>query len=154
MQIVQVQPHNEYIYLNLAQAYEAEFSALTHKMPNADGLFSLDTHLNDKTLAFLAYENDVPAGFIVLALEQVRSYEVCEFYIVPSFRLRHLGIKLAFSIWQKYPGAWVVKQIEGADYATTFWRKAISEFTQGRFDEDKYLDPYWGLVTRQVFSIY
>lgn len=152
MQIVQVNEHNEHIYLNLMQAYEAEFSVITRKLPDTNGLFSLDTHLDENTFAFLAYEDDVPIGFIAMAIDVGQSYEVCEFYIIPSFRKRNFGAELAFTIWKKYPGTWIVKQIEGADDATVFWRKIIGQLTHNKFEEDQFIDPYWGLVTRQTFS--
>jgi hypothetical protein len=34
-----------HVYLNLCQAYEAEFSAITGKLPDADSMFALDTIL-------------------------------------------------------------------------------------------------------------
>lgn len=51
------------------------------------------------------------------------------------------------------PGSWEVKQISGADYATVFWRKAINARAHRDFVDDRYEDPYWGLVTRQTFLI-
>lgn len=153
MQIVQVNADNERVYLNLMQGYEAEFSAITKKQPDANGIFPLDTHLDENTFAFLAFEDDIPIGFITIFEDIGQRYEVCEFYIIPSFRKQHKGFELASTIWKKYPGTWVVKQIEGADSATAFWRKIIGQLTNNKFEEDKYIDPYWGLVTRQTFSI-
>ena len=152
MNIVQVQTDIEHIYLNLMQVYEAEFSSITKKKPDANGLFPLDTELGENTSAFLAFEDDIPIGFITIFEDIGQSYEVCEFYIVPSYRKRQFGERLTAAIWRMYPGTWVVKQIEGADYATVFWRKAIGNFAGNKFEEDKYIDPYWGLVTRQTFS--
>lgn len=152
MNIVQVQAYNQQVYLNLMQAYEAEFSAITRKQPDTNGLFPLDTHLGENTLAFLAFEDEIPIGFISIFEDIGQCYEVCEFYIVPSARKQHKGFELASGIWKRYPGTWAVKQIEGADDATVFWRNIIGQLTHHKFEEDQFIDPYWGLVTRQTFS--
>jgi hypothetical protein len=53
MKITPVTETNSHLYHNLVQSYEAEFSPITGKKPNASGLFELDTHLGDDTLGFL-----------------------------------------------------------------------------------------------------
>lgn len=45
MEIREVDDRNMHVYLNLCQAYEAEFSAITGKLPDADSMFALDTIL-------------------------------------------------------------------------------------------------------------
>lgn len=51
------------------------------------------------------------------------------------------------------PGEWESKQIEGAEPAIAFWRRAIGAYTDDQFIEDIYSDPYWGEVTRQRFTV-
>lgn len=41
MDIRAVTPANRHVYLNLCQSYEGEFSAITGKVPDADGVFAL-----------------------------------------------------------------------------------------------------------------
>ena len=60
----------------------------------------------------------------------------------------------AHAIWTQHNGTWEIKQIEGAEYATVFWRKAIQRFHDTPFTEDHYNDPYWGNVLRQSFTIF
>lgn len=196
MKITQVTVATHSVYLNLMQCYEAEFSAITRKVPDESGVFSLDTHLNwlnsnvspnaspsaatannvtpnngsgddhnTAILAYLAWQGESPIGFMTMASSPGRQYEVCEFYIVPSVRNKNAGQELAATVWRLYPGTWVVKQIEGAEYASAFWRKCIARFLTGDseptehtsvalgFEEDQFVDPYWGLVTRQTFSV-
>lgn len=151
MKIQLVDDSLTHIYLNLAQAYEAEFSTITAKKPDANGLFTLDTPLDDSHNAFIAFEKEVPIGLANISVKNTGNYEVCEFYIIPVFRKQNLGTLFVHQIWHKYPGSWQIKQIDGAGYATQFWRKAISAYGQ-EFEQDKYLDPYWGPVTRQCFD--
>ncbi|KZN49941.1 GNAT family N-acetyltransferase [Pseudoalteromonas luteoviolacea] len=153
MEIVAIEECNRAIYLNLAQAYEAEFSKLTEKKPLADGMFELDTDIADSNVsAFICYESGIPAGFAAIYSEFAECYEVAEFYIVPVFRKAKLGTQFAHTLWQRLPGNWTIKQITGADYATEFWRSAITMLPGLDLIEDKYEDEYWGEVTRQRFK--
>ncbi len=151
MMALEVDGHNREVYLNLIQCYEAEFSSITRKKPDMRGLFELDTHIGVSTKGFILYEDGLPAGIAAIRVDPENHHEVCEFYIVPCYRKQSLGKWFARYLWDQYPGTWEVKQIEGAEEAIVFWRKAISEFTLNRFEEDLYEDAYWGKVIRQTF---
>jgi predicted acetyltransferase len=153
MEIIPVTTANLAVYLNLAQAYEAEFSAITGKEPNAQGVFELDTKMGDDVRGFVLSVAGVPAGLIAVRSKNDGSYEVAEFYVVPSFRKQAWGQKFAHAVWRAMPGKWEIKQIAGAEYAAEFWRKTIGAFPPMEFQEDRYDDSYWGMVTRQRFVI-
>ena len=53
MEVREVTAGNAQVYLNLCQAYEAEFSAITGRLPDQDGLFALDTVLGGEVKGFL-----------------------------------------------------------------------------------------------------
>jgi len=152
LSIVPVNGDNKDVFNRLMQNYEAEFSSITNKMPGPDAVFPLDTFLDDDHIGYLAYQGDTPVGFNVIAVkEHGEAFEVCEFYIIPVCRMRKLGYELAASIFDLHRGNWEVKQIEGADNARAFWRKTISQYTQGAYSDENYTDLYWGPVTRQQF---
>jgi predicted acetyltransferase len=153
MKITHVTETNAHIYHNLVQCYEAEFSPITGKKPNASGLFELDTHLGERTQGFLLNIDNTPAGIAAIRCKEGYAYEVCEFYVVPYFRKNGIGMEFAHTIWKNHPGDWEIKQIEGAGYATAFWRKTIERFNDTAYTEECYDDPYWGRVTRQKFTI-
>ncbi|MDP1784938.1 MAG: integrase arm-type DNA-binding domain-containing protein [Sulfuricurvum sp.] len=151
MKIIPVTENNLTVYLNLAQCYEAEFSRLTHKKPDAKGLFELDTQLVGEVMGLLLMIDQCPVGIAAIAVTGKKHYEVSEFYIVPSFRHHSRGMKFAHRLWNMFPGEWEIKQIEGAQYASIFWRKTITAFNNTPYQEEHYNDPYWGIVTRQRF---
>lgn len=153
MKIIPVAENNLTLYLHLTQCYEAEFSGLTHKKPDADGLFELDTQLGEKVMGLLLFINESPAGLAAITIKEENSYEVSEFYVVPSFRRHSSGMTFAHRLWSMFPGEWEIKQIEGAAYATEFWRKTITAYDHTPYQEERYNDPYWGMVTRQRFKI-
>ncbi|RZM75501.1 hypothetical protein C3B51_18620 [Pseudoalteromonas rubra] len=150
--LIPVDANNLPVYLNLAQAYEAEFSVLTDKSPGADGLFALDTLLEGNVTSYLWYDSETPIGLAAIARHGESEFEVCEFYVVPRYRKAGLGAQFARTIWDKLPGFWTIKQIAGAEYATQFWRRAIATAGITQVTEDTYVDPYWGTVTRQQFQ--
>ena len=152
LSVVIVNKDNNDVFNRLIQNYEAEFSSLTEKMPAPDGLFPLDTLLDENHIGYLAYLGDIPVGFNVIASKKNgTAFEVCEFYIIPVCRMRKLGYELANAIFDQHRGNWEVKQIAGADNAKAFWRKTIKQYTQGSYSDEDYNDTYWGPVTRQQF---
>ena len=146
-----IQFENMHVYVHLTQGYEAEFSGLTRKTPDENGLFKVQTHIDDNHTGYLLFNGKIPIGFMVIQTGAV--HDVSEFYIVPSQRLTAAGKRLAKAVFQKHPGAWQVRQIEGAEGAKKFWRKVIGEITGNDYVEDELLDERWGRVTRQTFYI-
>ncbi|OHU86663.1 MULTISPECIES: hypothetical protein [Pseudoalteromonas] len=151
MNIKEVSANNLATYLNLAQCYEAEFSVLTKKKPDKDGLFMLDTEIAPPTKGYIVYVDNVPAGIAAIGCQGDSNYEVYEFYIVPYFRNEKLGTQFAHGIWQMLPGHWVVKQIQGANHAINFWQSCIKSYPHKNYQEGTYQDEYWGQVNKQSF---
>ncbi len=87
VELVTVNSSNLAIYLNLTQAYEAEFSPLTkkHLMMRVSQL-RIDTPIEGNVTGYLLYIDGKPAGLAAIANESVDHYEVCDFYVVPVFR--------------------------------------------------------------------
>ncbi|MBA3581329.1 MAG: hypothetical protein H0W44_02635 [Gammaproteobacteria bacterium] len=148
--IVPIGKNNYLVFRNLSQAYEAEFSVITGKQPDVNGMFSLDTDCDESHDGFLLYESDIPIGFAVKGRDSGR-HDMAEFYIIPTVRRQGLGEEFAQAIFRHYPGKWQVRQIEGADLARTFWRRVIKDYTHNEFVEEQIDDLYWGLVIRQQF---
>ena len=152
MKIKTVDRATTHIYDNLCQAYEAEFSPLTHKLPDANGIFAKDTLLQGNITGYLVYSEGHPAGLAAIKQDEQTGFEVCEFYILPFFRRHKLGQRFACALFDNMPGNWQIKQIEGADHAVAFWRSVVSDYTAGVFQDEVYEDSQWGKVTRQTFK--
>ena len=136
--------------LSLLQEYELEFSAITKKTPDENGQFKLDVEL-DKTDNYLLYIDAKIAGLAVKGTHSGR-HDIFEFYVRPQYRGNLVGQKFTHEIFKKYKGLWQVRQIEGADLARDFWRKAISNYTSGNYTEQSVKDDYWGDITVQYFE--
>ncbi|HSX27021.1 MAG TPA: hypothetical protein VLE89_08480 [Chlamydiales bacterium] len=114
-------------------------------------MFYLGGDLGGGFKGFYLFIKDKPAGFVIVGTVDGRS-DITEFYILPCYRKLGLGKALAFEIFDRFPGPWQVRQIEGAKDAKIFWHRTIDAYTHGHFTEDQVDDPYWGIVTRQLFT--
>lgn len=150
LQYVEITQRNLQIFKNLAQAYGAEFSNLTHIMPNELGLFEPAPLPATPYVGYLVYYQQVPVGFCVADVHS-EVKDIAEFYIIPVMRKKKLGQQLACMLFDKYRGTWQVRQISGANEAIHFWRSVIGKYTNHTYEEEKVNDPEWGLVTRQLF---
>lgn len=149
--LVEITQQNLDIFKNLAHAYEAEFSKITCKMPDEFGLFKIDTFPFTPYIGYLLYQREIPIGFCVTNVEN-EIKDIAEFYIAPVMRKNNFGYQLASMIFNKHPGQWQVRQIEGADHAVSFWRSVIKKYTKNQYEESVVQDPFWGIVTRQRFK--
>lgn len=151
MHIVPITQNNAHIFEVFAQDYEAEFSALTRKEPNASGRFSLEATWQDPYKGFYQFINETPTGFVVVGIVEGR-FDIAEFYILPCYRKKGLGKTLAYKMFDTFPGLWQVRQIKEATGARLFWRNVIDAYTGGHFTEDQVEDSHWGIVWRQLFN--
>lgn len=150
--IEEIFDENNSIFKNLIQYYEAEFSNITRKEPNKDGIFSLDVKIHDQNRIFIAFYNKKPAGFSIGYISSsTKAREILEFYVLPCYRRMKLGKYLSYFMFDTFRGNWEVKQLPEAQKAYLFWHHVIKEYTKNNFEEDTYVDDYWGKVSRQRF---
>lgn len=148
---IEIQEHLQ-ILSHLMQAYEAEFSNLTEKMPDQFGRFSPDTEVDEYHDGYLLIDkNGIPVGFCIKGTVTC-CHDISEFYVIPSCRQYGLGLQFAMEIFDLYPGSWQVRQIWKAEKAYRFWIKAITTYTQGDFEDSVVDDPQWGKVHLQRFQ--
>lgn len=141
---------NEAYYQELSQVYETEFAPLTGAVPDARGLYPISTPVDDSHHGYLMLVGGQAAGFIVVQVAD-EPREVCEFFVAPTYRRRGLGRQLATRVFDMYAGPWVVKQLEAAHKARTFWLGVLQPYTAGCMSECMLHDPRWGRVYQQSF---
>ncbi len=152
MEIVPINLANVHIFEVFAQDYEAEFSAITLKEPDAEGRFALEADWQSPNNGFYQFMNGKPVGFAIRGQTDEGRSDIAEFYILPCYRKQGLGKLLAFAIFDLFPGYWQVREIPTAVNAIAFWRTTIGEYTEGIYTEDQIKDPHWGSVLRQCFE--
>lgn len=152
MNIVKVDDSNAHVYANLYQGYGAEFSRIIDDKPNENGLFEIYPQLRGSVLGYLLYLDGIPAALTAIDEKSPNAYEICDFYVLPCFRKNKVGKRFISSLFERLGGSWEIKQVAGAEYAISFWRDVVGDYTSGNYVEDVYKDHKWGTVTRQYFS--
>lgn len=139
------------IFYNLSQAYEAEFSNLTGKLPDKDGFFYPDTLPEEPYAGYFIYQQDIPIGFSILHITQDVN-TVKEFYISGSSRKKNIGQWFAKNLFDMHKGIWHVQQLILATAATQFWRSIITKYTNNSYKEEQIVDSVLGKIVQQSFN--
>lgn len=128
------------VLFNLLQFALYDGCLFTNESLNDKGLFSykwFDNYFidNDRDAYFIKDGNKY-LGFVMIN-EYLRfnneGKSVAEFFIMPQYRRKHLGMKVAFAIFDMFPGYWEVKPIDNSREASLFWERVIGEYTGGNF---------------------
>ena len=58
---------------------------------------------------------------------------IAEFLIMPQFRRQRIVKEVAYEIFEMFKGNWEVQPMENNPIAYSFWKKIISEYTNGNY---------------------
>ena len=105
-----------------------------------DGLFPykwFDNYFTDDDRdAFFIREDDKIVGFVMINQFMKKcdnGHSVAEFLVLPEYRRNHIGKKIAFLIFDMYPGNWEVEPIENSNEACRFWENVVVNYTNNKF---------------------
>jgi len=145
---------------NLMQLYAYDWSELRALDVGLDGRFlapSVDVYFEEADHHPLLIEvGGRLAGFaLVVARSRLTDtrgvFDMAEFFVLRRFRRQGVGLAAAAATFRRFPGPWEVRQRDENAAATAFWRRAISDFTGGQYQESRREDERWiGVV--QTFS--
>ncbi|MEI5909292.1 GNAT family N-acetyltransferase [Bacillus spongiae] len=62
-------------------------------------------------------------------------YSMAEFFILKKYRKIGVGKQSAFQLFNFFPGEWEISEVEENIPSQWFWRRIISEYTNGRYIE-------------------
>lgn len=89
--------------------------------------------------AFLVKVDNELAGFVLIhknGINPSTDWNMGEFFIVAKFQGKSIGKQAAHLAWQQLPGLWEISVIPENTPALAFWRKSISEYTNGQYNEE------------------
>lgn len=81
-------------------------------------------------------ETDKLLGFAMINKYMQRfedGHSIAEYLIIPKYRRNKIGKKVAFEIFNKYPGNWEVKPCYNSEKAYLFWKKIIEEYSKDNY---------------------
>jgi predicted acetyltransferase len=98
---------------------------------------------DDRCTAFMILREQEPVGFAVVQrslsnpANPQRHYRLSEFFIRKPYRSKGVGRGAAMLLFSRYAGEWTVPEQSRNPGAIRFWRRVVSEFTNGRFRENR-----------------
>ena len=98
---------------------------------------------DDRATAFVVLREQEPVGFAVVQRglangdDPKRHYRLSEFFIRKPFRSRGVGRGAAMLLFARYAGEWTIPEQSRNPGAIRFWRRVVSEFTNGHFREQR-----------------
>jgi ribosomal-protein-alanine N-acetyltransferase len=66
--------------------------------------------------------------------------EMSEFFLLRRYRGRGIGERVAVALFDRFPGPWEVRELEGNVAAQRFWHAVIDRYTAGAFAETRRTD--------------
>ncbi len=97
---------------------------------------------DERATPFLILHSGTPVGFALVerslpraGLHEPPQHRLSEFFVRQPFRRRGVGREAAQLIFTRFGGRWlVVEQVRNGG-AVEFWRRVITRYTHGRFQE-------------------
>lgn len=136
--IEEVTEDNKIILYRLLQYSLYEESYNDGNEMNNDALFEykyFDSYFKEKDRkAYFVKEekSNKLLGFVMINTYMQKStdgHSIAEFMILPKFRRKNIGKRLAFICFDMYKGNWEVSPSFGSEQAFNFWKNVIDEYT-------------------------
>lgn len=143
---------------NLMELCQHDYSEYDGTDVDEHGLFGykyLDNYWSESgRYPFLVRVSGKLAGFVLVRAIDSRdnvTHSIAEFFVMRKYRRQGIGRRVAWRIFDLFPGQWSVCQEEVNLPAQSFWRRVIAEYTQGmNIDEHLQTEEWHG--PRQIFQ--
>ncbi len=140
MRFQRADPSQAAIVDNLLQLYMHDMSEWFGVTPDDSGRFEFVEYEQFQTgePVYLAFDdeqtNHLPAGFALVAADSEypglpEHYDLEEFFLMRRYRHQGVAERFATHVWDELRGTWIVRVFEGNLPAVTFWRRAVSRYT-------------------------
>lgn len=139
--LVRVEKIEEETLHHLMQFYIYEFAALKPEIKlEPDGVykrFDLSSYWEDPSHhPFFIKLGEELIGFALVATEhEGNPNSIEEFHVIRKYNGFGYGRQAALKLFAMFPGKWRITQIEANGPAKAFWRKVITQYTNGSYTE-------------------
>jgi predicted acetyltransferase len=154
IQVVEIPTEQKPVLERLMQLYIYEFSESEGFDVNQDGLYEykgagVDSYWSEPDRhPFLIYVGEQIAGFVLVNChtclkENEGARSIAEFFVMRKYRRKAVGKRVAFHLFDKFPGKWEIRQMQTNAAGQAFWRSVIDEYMGDRFSEAVLNDDSW-----------
>ena len=125
------------ILANLLELYAHDFSEFQPLDIGPDGRFgykSLPLYWSESNRhPFLIRFDGKLAGLALVKRgseisDSQEVWDMAEFFVLRGFRRHRIGTLAVQEVWRRFPGLWEVQVMQSNPSATSFWKRAISDF--------------------------
>ena len=125
------------ILANLLELYAHDFSEFLPLEIGPDGRFgykSLALYWDESNRhPFLIWFDGKLAGLALVKRgseisDSQEVWDMAEFFVLRGCRRHRIGTLAAQELWRRFPGLWEVRVMQSNSSATSFWKRAISDF--------------------------
>ena len=95
-----------------------------------------DNYFTDEDrFAYFIKSEDKILGFAMVNTylenkKDIDGHSISEFMVIPKYRRKNVGKKVAIEVFNKFKGYWEVKPSFGSKSAYMFWENVIKEYTE------------------------
>jgi predicted acetyltransferase len=127
------------ILRNLMELCQHDYSEFSGEDVNEHGTFGyryLDHYWTEPGRhPFIIKVSGKLAGLALVRAIGEDTHSIAEFFIMRKYRRQGVGQTVAHRIFGMFPGKWRIAQEAGNLPAQIFWRKVISRYTNGDFED-------------------
>jgi predicted acetyltransferase len=152
LRVIPVAERERDVLRHLVDLYAYDFSDLLGLDVEEDGRFAFHDlapyWIDPWRHAFFVRVDGKLAGFVLVHDRSRLSgaagvHDMAEFSILRKYRRRGVGERVAMEIFDRFPGAWEIRQQPANTGATAFWRRVVDRYTRGQFREVVWNDDAW-----------
>ncbi|MEN9520846.1 MAG: hypothetical protein RLZZ381_3434 [Cyanobacteriota bacterium] len=132
----------KYLLQNMLELLVYDLSEFENRDLNEFGKYGyryLDLYwIEPERFPFILRMNEKLVGFaLVNIVTYTKAIErtIAEFFVLKKYRHQGIGKKLAFYLFDQFPGKWEVRTLEKNLVAQTFWRKTIKQYAPESMQE-------------------
>jgi predicted acetyltransferase len=144
IEIIDASPSHRDAFSRLMELYQYDFTEYTGEDVGEDGSFGYD-HLDAcftepaRRLHLLRIDEHW-AGFAIVrtdaeCLDGRSGVDMAEVIVLRKYRRHGAGEPLATAMFDRYRGAWQVRELGNNERAQSFWRAVIGRYTGGAYEE-------------------
>ena len=137
-------PKGKEIISNLMQLYIYELSFFEDETAKFDlldnGLYPVSKYFNlyweeEKRFPYILKCGDKIGGFVLVRFNEEGYYEISDFFVLNKYRELGAGSFMAKQMFEMFHGKWEIRTLLNNKRAQDFWRKVITEVSNGNYEE-------------------
>ena len=147
-------PDSFAVVRNLFALYIHDMSEFVALDVEDDGAFAIPASLGSywegpdasERFPFLIRADGKLAGFALIRriAASPATYDMGEFFVLRKYRRTGIGRAAAHELFERFAGAWQVRELPHNTAAQGFWRRVIDEYARGEFTEGQEFFPAHG----------